>query len=611
MPRMGNDVPERTFLIAFLALSLLKLLLAWRLPPFVDEAFYWQEGRHLAWAYSDLPGLTAWLARLGTALGGDHVLALRLPFLLLAAAVPWLVWRIARREYGIDAAWRAALLALLLPLAGSLGLLALPDVPMTIATLLCVDAGARLLRGVDAAACAALALGLAMGALSHYRFIAVIGAGLLALLLLPAGRTVLRDARTWLAIWIGLLAWMPLVDWNLAHADAGLRFQLVDRHPWSFSLQGAVLGAAQLLIATPLVMAAAGIGAWRLRTQGSQPERWLAVTGAILVLGFVALGFFADRERTSVHWTLQGWLVLAPLAAVVIGGWTRAWRLAAFGILAMGLASVLGYYAIAATPAWRAQLAGQKAHPVNFTGWPELASAVREELAAMPPGTRLVAGNFKLGSQLGFALGDARIEVLEHPLNAKHGRAPQLALWGLSRDVLPQGRNAPVLLAIAPGDVPYRELLEHYHALCAQVGPLPGPRTVSIDHGAQRFLLFRLPARRAPGACVTPAMAWIDAPEPGARVGRGFEVRGWAFKDGMGLRGVEILLDGRAVAVARYGENSPGTSAFWGTSTDPHHPRVGYSAQVQATPGTHWLGLRLHGTDGSVEDWPAQRIVVR
>ena len=59
----------RWFIGLWLALLALKLVLAARLPLFVDEAFYWQEGRHLAWAYSDLPGLSAWLARIGDALG--------------------------------------------------------------------------------------------------------------------------------------------------------------------------------------------------------------------------------------------------------------------------------------------------------------------------------------------------------------------------------------------------------------------------------------------------------------------------------------------------------------------------------------------------------------
>ena len=55
---------QRSFWWLWVAVTATKIAIAARLPLFVDEAFYWQEGRHLAAAYSDLPGLTAWLARL-------------------------------------------------------------------------------------------------------------------------------------------------------------------------------------------------------------------------------------------------------------------------------------------------------------------------------------------------------------------------------------------------------------------------------------------------------------------------------------------------------------------------------------------------------------------
>src|SRR5690606_27996635 len=159
----------------------------------VDEAFYWEEGMHPAWAYSDLPALTAWLIRLGVEVGGNNAFSVRLPFLLLAATVPWLVARISAREFGAAAGWQAGSFAMLLPLAGTLGLLAVPDVAMAVATLLCMDAGTRLLRGVSAGAAVELALGLGLGALTHYRFIAVLAVGAVALLLLPEGRRALRD----------------------------------------------------------------------------------------------------------------------------------------------------------------------------------------------------------------------------------------------------------------------------------------------------------------------------------------------------------------------------------------------------------------------------------
>jgi hypothetical protein len=136
---------------------------------------------------------------------------------------------------------------------------------------------------------------------------------------------------------------------------------------------------------------------------------------------------------------------------------------------------------------------------------------------------------------------------------------------------------------------------------------------VNVDHGSQRFLLFALPTRKRPGRCTTPAMAWFDAPAAGARVGRSFLVAGWAFKDGVGIARVEVTLDGRPLAQARYGGARAYVAPFWRISTDPAHPDVGFEARVtlpEGSHGTHWLGLALHGNDGSSEVWPQQRIVV-
>ena len=602
---------KRWFLAAWAALFVAKLVLATRLPLFVDEAFYWQEGMHPGWAYSDLPALTAWLARIGVSVGGQHLLALRLPALLLAACIPWLVVRIAAREVGALQGWQAGLLALLLPLIGTLGLLALPDVVMALAGLLCMDAGCRLLRRVDPVACVELALGLVIGGLSHYRFVAVIGIGVLVLLAIPQGRKALRDWRVWLAVAAGALAWVPLLWWNFGHAEAGLRFQLVDRHPWVFHVDGAWFVLVQAVLVTPLLFAALASTAWSHRRDNDPVARYLAWSGASLVLGFFVLGFFADNQRVGFHWPLPGYLALLPLVPATLQRWGPPWRRATVALLACGLAVGFAYLVVASTPSLRARLAGTKAYPSNLAGWAPLAAAVRTQFASMPSDTRIVADSFKLGAELGFALGDPDIAVLPHPLNRKHGREPQLALWGLlthDRSVL---GPVPLLLAVGASEVEYRELLAHYHTLCERLGPLPPPRVLNIDHGAQRFLLFALPAQRAAGACTTPAMAWVDAPLSAARVGPRFEVAGWAFKDGVGLNAVEITLDGRVVARADYGRAMPGVASFWRISTDPQQPRVGFRAQVDANgypPGRHWLGLRLHGNDGSQEDWREQPI---
>jgi hypothetical protein len=210
---------------------------------------------------------------------------------------------------------------------------------------------------------------------------------------------------------------------------------------------------------------------------------------------------------------------LATLAART--GW---WLAAAGTVLAFG------YYLMASTPALREQMAGSKYYPRNFAGWQPLAVAVRDELRQMPPGTRVLAGNFKVGAELGFQLGNGDIEVLPHPLNDKHGRTAQLAQWGL----LHEGpRSAPMLLVLSPSDQRYRDLLARYHAICEQVGPLPAPRVVSSDHGFQRFLLFR--CRCSARAVRDAGNGWLDAPSNGevvsersrSRAGRSRMASGW------------------------------------------------------------------------------------
>jgi 4-amino-4-deoxy-L-arabinose transferase-like glycosyltransferase len=600
---------RRTFIVAWSAVLAVKCALAMHLPLFVDEAFYWQEGMHPAWAYSDLPGLTAWLTRLGVALFGRDALGLRIPFLALAAAVPWLVARVTAREFGATAGWQAALLALVLPLAGTLGLLAVPDAAMAVATLLCMDACARLLRQVSAGAAVELAAGLALGAFSHYRFIAVLVVGFFVLLLMPEGRRMLRDPRLWIAVAFGAAAWTPLVAWNMDNAEAGLRFQLVDRHPWAFHADGIQFVLVQALFVTPLLFVAMMAAAWRNARDARPAPRFFALLGGLVVLGFFVLGFFADTERVSFHWPLQGFIALLPLLPGLLDRWPRWLRLATGALAATGMVLMLGYYAAVSVPRLRETSAATRWYPGNFAGWNKLATQTRRALRDMPEGTRIVADDFKIGAELGFALGDPRIAVLPHPLNVKHGRAPQLHLWGLRQDRIGLG-DRPVLLVVGANEVPLRELPARYHELCERVGPLPPPRTVSIDHGHQRFLLFALArsdARRSRAHdCTTPGMAWIEHPAVGAKVGRRFEVSGWAFKDGVGLHAVWITVDGRRVAKAEYGIRNDGPRNYWPFSNDPRHPDVGYRADLdleELTAGRHWLGLWLIGRDGSVEPW--------
>lgn len=602
------------YIAAWAALLLAKLWLAATLLPFGDEAFYALESRRLAWAYSDLPGLTAWLIRLGTEIGGQHVLAMRAPFVLIGALVPWLVVRIARRWAGPEAGWQAGMLALLMPLSGLSGLLALPDAPMLLAALLCLDAFAAMLQRFGAAAAVQLALGLALGAFSHYRFALVVLAGAAGLLCSPRGRALLREPGLWLALLAGAAAWLPLVAWNLGHAGAGVAFQFVDRHPWRLQPEGAWWPLVQALLVTPalfVLLLATLRRSWRLR-DASQGAHWpmLLGLGSVSVLGFFAMAFVSDSERVSFHWPLAGWLALACAAPAVLASWPRWARASVPGLAGTGLVLVIGYLAVVAQPAGRQWLAAGPAYADNFSGWDAAADAVRRELSAMPAGTRLVADNFMLGAQLSFALDRGDVAVLAHPLNGKHGRAVQLADWGLLSKGREQWDDAPVLLVVEDTSRPLKHRLDGYRDLCRLSGGLPPPQVRNVDRGRKRFLLFRLPSRAA--GCPTPALAWLESPEVDAVATGSVGLSGWVLKEGAGVQRVQVTLDGRVVGEAGFVGPRADVVEYWRMA--PGEEALGIRARVDVSGhrgGDAWLGLVVYGRDGSVEAWPEQRLRIQ
>lgn len=594
---------QRIFIGSWLVVQIAKCALAVVVPPFVDEAFYWQESQHLALVYSDLPGSTAWLVRLGVWLGGDHAVAMRAPFLAMSALLPWLVARMSGRSLGACAGWMAGVFVTLMPLTSPLGLLALPDVPLALATVICLDALTQALRQVTPTAVAQLAVGLVLGAFTHYRFIGVIGAGGCALIGLATARTVLRQPSLWLALTIGILAWIPLLLWNHDHHQAGLRFQLIDRHPWSFQARGIQFLLIQAVLLTPpfawmciqMVMMV-----WQNQRPYPIQWRYWVLCGGVSTLGYFLLGFFADQQRVSFHWPLPGylaWLAAAPVLIQGVGRWSQ--RILWGGLVAVTACVFIGFTVIA-TPVWLERTSGTRLYPRNFVGWDELAAAIKPLVAGQTPPT-LVVDQFKVGAELGFRLHRADIEVLPSPLNERHGRSEQLHDWGL---IYGPTRPRPGLLILAPSELPYRTLLARYHFICDLLGPLPPAQTVMTLHGDQRFLVFRLSPLRPSGCCTTPVMAWIDTPKANSLVQQSLDVRGWAFKDGVGVAQVRVFIDGQFYGQAQYGLYRD-IRRFWPQSTDPYHPTVGFSIRLpvaKMATGRHWLSIQVIGRDGGVED---------
>lgn len=602
--------------VACLALLFgLKAWLAWGVPLFGDEAFYWLESRHPAPAYSDLPFLTAFLIRAGTAVAGDTYFGVRIGFLLLGTAIPALVWQIAADLAGRRAAWWAAGATACLPLAAVLGVLALPDVPLVALGLAGLLAFVRAAGGGGGWWWVAAGAFTALGLCTHYRFAALLAGPALWCLATPCGRALLVTPGPWVAVLIAASGLAPVAWFNLQHDFAGLAFQFIERHPWRFQAEGWRFLPVQVLVATPLMfaglLAALIAGAGERRGDGTGP-RIVVFFSAALIGGFTLAAFFADAERTSAHWPLVAYLPLLTWLPGVLAAVPRGIRWLAPATGAAGTLLVVAYLAMAPRPEALAGLVGGKAFPDNFVGWREAARA-----AAVQRGTGrgvLVAGNFMLAAELDFELeGADRVYSLNHPLNTRHGRARQMAIWGLDEAGLARqeaGSRAVVVIeetALKIGDRP-----AWIRRLCRLFDGLAYTGEVSVAAGRKRFLHFEGTVRRQPGAppehslptrhCDLPPHAYLIQPRPGDRIAGTTRVHGWAVEDNDGVARVELLVDGRRAASTSRFHDYPDVARFLPGSVDPRHPKVGFAMRWDPSglaPGQHEIAIRVITRDGN------------
>jgi 4-amino-4-deoxy-L-arabinose transferase-like glycosyltransferase len=501
------EFPVRTvFWLLWAALLIAKIAIAAQLAPFGDEAFYWQESRALAWSYSDLPPATAWMIWAGEHLFGHGTLAMRSLFLVLGACLPLLVVRLGYRVFGASSAWQSGLLAMLLPLSGTLGLLALPDVPLTFFTLIALLALERCASERRFEPWSVLGIALCGAWLSHYRAAMLIAAGLAFLTLCARGRRLWRKRGLYWALVLGLLGVVPLVVFNASHGWSALSFQLLERHPWRFHADGLLQIVEQMILCTPflfIAMLAALAGAARRAREGA-PWDLLATVSATVLFGYLFLGCFADDTRLRVHWPLPAYLPLLILLPAFFEDqrlraetasmqkWIRVGVAGVWATATLGLIVACSYFALAASPE-RVDIIGRfKAFPENFVGWNEVAQRT-DQLLRQPDlnGVVVVADNFLLAAELDFAFaGQRSIYTLDHPLNRKHGRAVQEALWQRDEVSLRELGAAKILLVVDHTATRERERVAWLTDLCTRIQAPVVVGQLNLFDGRKRFTFF-------------------------------------------------------------------------------------------------------------------------
>ena len=449
---------RRTWIVAlFVAVTAVKSALAARLELFGDEAFYWQESERLAFAYADHPPLTALLVRAGTELLGDTPLGVRAFFLLAGALLPLAVACLARPLVGARDAWWAAAATLALPGLGLNGLIAIPDVLLLLLVPLMAGALERATRTGALGWWIVLGLLAALGLTTHYRFSVPLLGGALFFLATRAGRALLRTKGPWIAVTLTLPGLAPAVAINVELDWAPLRYYLEGRHDGSFQLEG--LGrflGEQILIVGPVTIVAllaAGRAALR-RARAGDDRAALCLCLASVPLALYAIGSPLETSKLpTAHWPLPGYLPLLPFLPGTLRAFLQRgsgpWRRPAvravpgFGLLVLGF----GFFELS-SPRVLTDLRFRQFHGATQTA--RSVSPLLEEVARSGVRPLLFVDDYVLGGQLEFLLHrSADVYVLEHRINRRHGRAPQLALWGIDAAALGERTDRAGVVIVA------------------------------------------------------------------------------------------------------------------------------------------------------------------
>ena len=289
---------QRHFFTVLLLATLLKLGLAAWLPLTGDEAYFFLWAKYPDFGYYDHPPMVGWWLH-GLLYLGNAEWWLRLPAVLLATLIAWLIYRVLRVAHGEQIARFAGLLYLLMPV-NLLNVFITTDTPLILFALLSVLALQRALQGSGYRWFVITGMLLGLAFLSKY-FAVLLGLayGVYLLLVRPSRRNV----SGLLVIFLSVLPFAALnIWWNYNNCWNNILFNLQNRHVgagfgWEFLLTYLLM--MLYLISPPLLWYG-----WRERGRLWQLLRSRDLYVWLLLLPLLLFGLLSLSSRIGLHWVL-------------------------------------------------------------------------------------------------------------------------------------------------------------------------------------------------------------------------------------------------------------------------------------------------------------------
>ncbi|WEK51347.1 MAG: glycosyltransferase family 39 protein [Candidatus Kaistia colombiensis] len=404
-------------LVLLLAVITLARLLALRFSVTdlqVDESQYWDWSQHLAFGYFSKPPLIGWTIAAANMVCGTGVACVRAPSPLFYFGTSLLIYATAIALYDRRIAFWASLGFAFAPGVAFSSAILSTDVLLLFFWALSLYAFVRLRAGGGTRWSLLLGLALGCGLLAKYAMAYFVGCALIAAILDPQSRTVIRSGRFWLAVAIGLLILSPNIYWNLNNGLVTLRHtnENISGDGLKISFGNAIgFLAAQFGIIGPFLMGAAfaaAIAAWR---KGVPNEDRLLLAFALPVILVVTIA--SVLTVTNANWAASGLVASALLGTAFLMRADR-FRLVKAG-LAIGIVAQLVLF-VGNAIADKVTLPLLKHGDIykQVLGWSRLGDAVRAEAKASGA-TMVVALSRADAAALVYTLRDDPVAVTVWP----------------------------------------------------------------------------------------------------------------------------------------------------------------------------------------------------
>lgn len=401
--------PGLTFALCLLGLTCARLLglAVADTDLFFDEAQYWSWSRELAFGYFSKPPLIAWLIAASTQVCGDGEACVRAASPLLYAGASAFIYLAGKSLYDARVGFWAAIAFATLPGVSFSSTLISTDVPLLFFWSAALYAWIRLRATRAWAWASACGLMIGFGLLAKYAMVYFLLCAGLWLLIQPADRWLLRDAKGAVLIGLPLLLLAPNLVWNLQHGLVTF-VHTADNANWSglpaHPINALEFLGAQFGVFGPILFA---VLLWTLAmsARGAATVERMLLAFAVPVLALVTVQAFLSRAHANWAATAYPAAVILVTAVLLRRGWQ--WLLAAS--LALHLAAAA---AILVGPAIADRLAlpGRLDPYGRMLGWNDLAREVRAVGATRRFGTWLTDDR-AITAELLYYCRDARVPI--------------------------------------------------------------------------------------------------------------------------------------------------------------------------------------------------------